>query len=79
MIEHIARRSHNKILKIRDQDEIERESHQEIENTLVNRFQWIAQEPNQDKSKAIQRIIQDIPKLVTEDQNVDLRKTIAKE
>jgi hypothetical protein len=75
----IARRSHNKILKIRDQDGIERESHQEIENTLVNHFQGIAQEPNQDRSEAIQRIIQHIPKLVTEDQNVGLSKPIAKE
>ena len=33
-----ARISHKKILKIRDQDRIERESHQEIENTLVNHF-----------------------------------------
>jgi exonuclease III len=46
----IARRSHNKILKIRDQDGIERESHQDIENTLVNHFQGIAKEPNQDRS-----------------------------
>jgi hypothetical protein len=34
----IARRSHNKILKIRDQDGIERESHREIENALVKHF-----------------------------------------
>jgi hypothetical protein len=75
----IARRSHKKILKIRDQDGIERESHKEIENTLVNHFQGIAQEPNQDKTEAIQRIIHHIPKLVTEDQNVSLRKPIAKD
>jgi hypothetical protein len=46
----IARRTHNKILKIRDQDGIERESHKEIEDTLVNHFQGIAQEPNQDRT-----------------------------
>jgi hypothetical protein len=73
----IARRSHNKILKIRDQDRIERESHQDIENTLVNHFQGIAKEPNRDRSAAIQRITQHIPKLVTEDQNVILCKPIA--
>jgi hypothetical protein len=38
----IARRTHNKILKIRDQDGIERESHKEIENILVNHFQGIS-------------------------------------
>jgi hypothetical protein len=75
----IARRSHNKIFKIRDHDGIERESHQDIENTLVNHFQGIDKEPNQDRSEAIQRITQHIPKLVTEDQNVSLRKPIAKE
>jgi len=49
----MARRAHNKILKIRDQDGIERESHKEIETTLVNHFQGIALEPNQEKTEAI--------------------------
>jgi hypothetical protein len=53
----MARKTHNKILKIKDQDGIERESHKEIETTLVNHFHEIAQEPNQDKTEAIQRII----------------------
>jgi hypothetical protein len=66
-------------LKIRDQDKIKRESHQEIENTLVNHFQGIAQEPNQDRFEAIQRIIQHIPKLVTEEKNVVLSRSISKE
>jgi hypothetical protein len=63
----MARRTHNKILKIKDQDGIERDSHKEIETTLVNDFHEIAQEPNQDRMKAIQRIIQHIPHLVTEE------------
>jgi len=49
----IERRSHNKILKIRDQDGIERESHQDIENTLVKHFQGIAKEPNRDRTVTI--------------------------
>jgi len=52
----IARRTHKKILKIRDQDGIERESQKEIENTLVNHFVGITQKPNQDRMEAIQRI-----------------------
>jgi len=52
----IARRAHNKILKIKDQDGIEQESHKEIENTLVSQFHGISQEPNKDRSEAIQRI-----------------------
>jgi hypothetical protein len=75
----IARRTHNKILKIKDQDGIERESHKEIENILVNHFHGIAQEPNQDRTEAIQRITQHIPRLVTEEQNINLNKPIAKE
>jgi hypothetical protein len=38
----MARRIHNKILKIKDQDGIERESHKEIKTTLVNHFHGIA-------------------------------------
>jgi hypothetical protein len=75
----IARRNQNKILKIRDRDGIERESHKEIKNKLVNHFQGIAQEPNQDRTEAIQRITQHIPKLVTEEQNINLNKSITKE
>jgi hypothetical protein len=47
----MAKRAHNKILKIRDQDGIERESHKDIETTLVNHFHGIAQEPNQDRTR----------------------------
>jgi hypothetical protein len=75
----MARRAHNKILKIKDQDGIERESHKEIETTLVNHFHGIAQEPNQDRTEAIQRIIQHILRLVTEEQNNNLKKPIAEE
>jgi hypothetical protein len=75
----IGRRTHNKILKIGDHDGIERESHQEIENTLVYHFKGIAQEPNQDRMEAIQRITQHIPRLVTEEQNINLNKPITKE
>jgi hypothetical protein len=69
----MARRAHNKILKIKDQDGIEHESHKEIETALVNHFHRIAQEPNQDIMEAIQRITQHIPCLVTEEQNIFLK------
>jgi hypothetical protein len=38
----------------------------------------IAQEPNQDRMEAIQRITQHIPRLVTEEQNINLNKPITK-
>jgi hypothetical protein len=75
----MARRAHKKILKIRDQDGIERESHKDIETILVNHFHGIAQEPNQDITKSIQRIIKYIPRLVTEEQNNNLNKPIVEE
>jgi hypothetical protein len=75
----IARRTHNKILKIQDQDGIKRESHKEIENILVNHFHGIAQEPNQGRTEVIQRITRHIPRLVTKEQNINLNKPIAKE
>jgi hypothetical protein len=75
----MAKRAHNKILKIKDPDGIERQSHEEIEITLVNHFQGIALEPNQDRTKAIQRIIQHIPCLVIEEKNNNLNKSIAEE
>jgi ATP phosphoribosyltransferase len=75
----IARRTHNKILKIQDQDGIERESHKEIENILENRLHGIAQEPNQGRMEVIQRITRHIPRLVTEEQSINLNKPISKE
>ena len=72
----MARRAHNKILKIKDQDGIEHESHQEIESTMVRHFHGIAQEPHQYRSKAIQRITWHIPRLVTEEQNIFLNNPI---
>jgi ATP phosphoribosyltransferase len=62
-----------------DQDGMERESHKEIEYTLVNHFEGIAHEPNHDRNEAMQRITQHIHSLVTEEQNVNLNKPITKE
>ena len=58
---------------------LENLSRQEIENILVNHFHGISQEPNQDRTEAIQRINQHIPKLFTEEHNINLNKPIAKE
>jgi hypothetical protein len=66
-------------MKIRDQEGIERESHQDIENTLVNHFQNIAREPNLDRTEAIHRILRHIPRVVTMDHNLNLNKPISPE
>jgi hypothetical protein len=75
----MARRAHNKILKIKVQDGVEQESHKDIETTMINHFHGIAQEPNQDRTEAIQRVTQHIPRLVTKEQNNNLNKPIAEE
>jgi hypothetical protein len=75
----IARKTHNKILKIHDREGIERESHLDIENTLVNHFQNIAREPNMDITEAIHKILRHIPKVVTTDHNLNLNKPISHE
>jgi hypothetical protein len=75
----MARRAHKKILKIKDQDGIEHESHQEIESAMVRNFHEISQELHQDRSEAIQRITQHIPRLVTKEQNIFMNKPIATE
>ena len=66
-------------MNIRDQDGIERESHEDIENTLVKHFQGIDKDPNWDRSMTIESITQHILKLVTYDKNVSLFKPIAEE
>jgi hypothetical protein len=75
----MARRAHNEILKIKDHDGIECESHQEIENASEKHFHGIAQEPHQDRSEAIQKITQHIPRLVTKKQNIFLNTSITTE
>jgi hypothetical protein len=72
----ITHRNHNIILKIRDEEGKELESHKEIEKSLVQHFQDIAKEPEVDRSEAIQRILRHIPRLVTEEHNQNLRKPI---
>jgi hypothetical protein len=75
----MAKRTHKKILNIRDHNGIERESHKDIKKTLVNHFHGIAQEPNQDRMEAIQKVIKNIPCLVIDEQNHNLIKPIAEE
>jgi hypothetical protein len=73
----ISRRNHNKIMKIHDQEGIERESHQDIENSLINHFLNIAREPNLDRTEEIHRILRHISRVVTEEHNLNLRKPIS--
>jgi len=73
------RSAHNKFLKIKYQDGIECESHQEIESAMVRHFHEIAQELHKDRSNSIQRITHHIPRLVTEEQNILLNKPISTE
>lgn len=45
------------------------EKHEEIETALLNYFKQMHQEPNGDRSQAIEKITRNIPKLISEEHN----------
>ena len=60
---------HNTISFIKNQEGEKVEDHAEIEQVLINHFQSMHQEPFQDRILAIDKITQNVPKLVTEEHN----------
>eukprot|EP00253_Pinus_taeda_P031747 PITA_31747 len=64
----IQRRIHNTISFLQKRGE-RAEDHTETEQELVNYFQDVLQEPQIDRSRAIEKITQHIPKVITEDHN----------
>eukprot|EP00253_Pinus_taeda_P019617 PITA_19617 len=55
------------------------EDHTKIEQELVNYFQDVLQEPQIDRSRAIEKITQHIPKVITEDHNQLLLRPVQPE
>lgn len=52
------------------------EKHEEIETTLLNYFKWMHREPSGDQSQAIEKITQNIPKLISKEHNKMLLKPV---
>eukprot|EP00253_Pinus_taeda_P009857 PITA_09857 len=67
---------HNNITHIQNEQGIKVENHEEIESTLVNYFKQMHQEPNCDRTQAIEEITRNIPKLISEEHNQMLLRLI---
>lgn len=72
----IQRRIHNNIPFIQKQDGARIEQHEEIEEELLNHFKHVHQESNANRRPAIERITQNVPKLLTEEHNELLLRPI---
>ena len=65
----IQRRMHNTITFIQNQAGERVENHVEIEEEFINHFQAVHQEPLIDRQSAIEKITQNVPKIITEEHN----------
>ena len=52
------------------------ESHEELETTLNSYFSKLLQEPDRDREEAQREVLSHIPKIIMEDHNQILRKSI---
>jgi len=69
-------RMHNNIPFIQNQTGAKVETHEEIEEELLNHFQQTHQEQKEDRRQAIRKITSNIPKIITEEQNDLLMRPI---
>eukprot|EP00253_Pinus_taeda_P028234 PITA_28234 len=65
----IQRRMHNNIPFIQNRSGAKVEAHEEIEKELLNHFKQILTEDGGDRRQAIQKITNNIPKIIMEEQN----------
>eukprot|EP00253_Pinus_taeda_P008377 PITA_08377 len=68
--------SHNRILKLKDTQGKQLNTHKEIESTLVQHFQGIAEEPLIDRTQFINDFTKHIPRLVTREDNYNLNRSV---
>ena len=66
-------------MKLTDQRGIERNTHEEMEEVLVQHFQRIAGETTEDRYQFTKRFTQYIPKLVSRDDNYNLNRPVTEE
>ena len=66
----------NNITHIQNEQGTRVEKHEEIELELLNYFKQAHQEPQADRTQAIEKIIRNIPKFITEEHNQLLLKPI---
>eukprot|EP00253_Pinus_taeda_P009093 PITA_09093 len=75
----MSHRAHNIIKKLKDSQGMELVTHKDMESTLVQHFSNIAKEPMEDRSRFIDKITQDIPKLFTSKDNHNLNRRVSEE
>eukprot|EP00253_Pinus_taeda_P027023 PITA_27023 len=73
----VQRRMHNNIPFLQKQDGTRIEQHEEIEKEFLTHFKEVHQEQNMDRGPTIDRIIQHVLKLITEEHNELLLKPIS--
>eukprot|EP00253_Pinus_taeda_P035376 PITA_35376 len=72
----VQRRMHNQIPFIVNQDREKVEEHEQIEEVLLNHFQQVHREQEENRHRAISKITGNIPKLVTAQHNEILMRPI---
>lgn len=65
----IQRRMHNNILQLQNQQGERMEEHDDIERELITHFKYVHQEPQVNRQSAINKILQHVPKIITEEHN----------
>jgi len=72
-------RGANKILFLNNEEGETFQSHQEVATLLTRHFNNIAQEPEVNRAEEIEELTQAIPKLITNEQNLALRREVSLE
>eukprot|EP00253_Pinus_taeda_P012543 PITA_12543 len=75
-ISTIANRTHNRISSIKDENGQIHQAHEEIEAVLVKHFRDIAKENFSGREPFIKNLIKHIPKLVSREDNCNLKKPV---
>eukprot|EP00253_Pinus_taeda_P002455 PITA_02455 len=75
----IAHRNNNRIVKLTDHHGVERNTHEEMEEVLVQHFQRIAEEITADRSQFTKKFTQYIPKLISKEDNYNLNRPVTEE
>ena len=75
----MVNRSHNRISSIKDEDGHLPNSHEDIENVLVQHFRGIAQETISYREHFIRDLTGYIPRLVTREDNFNLNRPVIEE
>eukprot|EP00253_Pinus_taeda_P010687 PITA_10687 len=65
----IQRRIHNNISQIQNQQGERMEQHEDIERKILQHFKSVHQEPQINRQPTIEKILQHIPKIITEEHN----------